>query len=111
RDLAEDCARGRLYLPREELELQGVPVDDPALALRHPGLAAVCRRVAEMALRHYEAADAAMAECDRNAMRPASVMSAVYRATLERLMRRGWERVEERVSLPAPVKLYLAIRH
>ena len=111
RDLAEDGARGRLYLPRELLELHGVPADDPAAALRHDGLAAVCREVAAMALRRYGEAEAAMAECDRKAMRPAAVMGAVYRATLERLMRRGWTRVEERVSLSAPMKLYLAVRH
>jgi phytoene synthase len=111
RDLAEDGARGRLYLPRELLERHGVPSADIAAALRHPGLDAACRDLAALALRRYAEADAAMAQCDRKAMRPAAVMSAVYRATLERLMRRGWARVEERVSLPAPLKLYLAIRH
>jgi hypothetical protein len=38
-------------------------------------------------------------------------MSAVYRATLDRLLKSGWARVEERVSVPAPIKLYLALRH
>jgi phytoene synthase len=111
RDLAEDGTRGRLYLPRELLERHGVPTDDPAAALAHPGLDGVCRALAATALQRYAEAEAAMAECDRKAMRPAAVMGAVYRATLERLMRRGWTRVEERVSLPAPVKLYLALRH
>jgi phytoene synthase len=111
RDLAEDGARGRLYLPRELLERHGVPTDAPAAALRNPGLDGACRALAALALRRYAEADAAMTECDRKAMRPAAVMSAVYRATLERLMRRGWTRIEERVRLPAPLKLYLAIRH
>jgi phytoene synthase len=111
RDLAEDGARGRLYLPRELLTRHGVPTDDPAAALAHPGLDGVCRALAAAALQRYAEAEAAMAECNRKAMRPAAVMGAVYRATLERLMRRGWTRVEERVSLPAPMKLYLALRH
>jgi squalene synthase HpnD len=111
RDLAEDGARGRLYLPRELLERHGVPTDDLAAALRHPGLAPVCQHVAEMALAHYAEADAAMRECRRKTMRPAAVMSAVYRATLERLIRRGWDKVEEPVRLPAALKLYLALRH
>jgi presqualene diphosphate synthase len=111
RDLAEDGARGRLYLPRELLEREEVSTDDVAAALRHPGLDGVCREVAAMALRRYAEADAAMTECDRKAMRPAAVMGAVYRATLERLMRRGWTRVDEPVRLSAPMKLYLAVRH
>ena len=111
RDLAEDGARGRLYLPREHLERHGVPTDDPEAALRHPGLDGACRALAALALERYQEAADAMAECNRKAMRPAAVMGAVYRATLERLLRRGWSRVDERVSLPAPLKLYLAIRH
>jgi phytoene synthase len=111
RDLAEDGARGRLYLPRELLERHGVPTDDPGAALRHPGLDGACHALAAIALQHYAEAEATMAECDRKAMRPAAVMGAIYRATLERLMRRGWARVEERVSLSAPMKLYLALRH
>ena len=111
RDLAEDGARGRLYLPREFLERHGVPTGDPEAALRHPRLGGACDDLAALALQRYAEADAAMAECDRNAMRPAAVMGAVYRATLERLMRRGWIRVDEPVSLSAPMKLYLAVRH
>ena len=111
RDLAEDGERGRLYLPREILQRHVITDDDPMAVLRNKALPAVCREVAEIARRHYFDADAAMAECDRRAMRPAAVMSAVYRATLDRLIKSGWARVEERVSVPAPIKLYLALRH
>jgi presqualene diphosphate synthase len=111
RDLAEDGERGRLYLPREILDRHGIASDEPMKVLRHKALPAVCRELATSARRHYGEADAAMAECDRRAMRPAAVMSAVYRATLDRLLKSGWARVEERVSVPAPIKLYLALRH
>jgi presqualene diphosphate synthase len=44
-------------------------------------------------------------------MRPAAVMGAVYHAILVRLRRRGWNDLTEDVTLPKPLKLWLAVRH
>lgn len=113
RDLAEDAARGRLYLPRELLEDHGiaVPVSDPVATLRHPGIPAVCVAVAAIAEQHFIAARLAMRRCPRRAMRPAAVMRAVYHALLARLCARGWTDLETPVKLPAPIKLWLALRY
>lgn len=110
RDVAEDAERGRLYLPREWLQEAGVP-PDPRAALDAPGLGIVCSRVAALAHQHFRAADEAMAECDRRAMKPARLMGATYAAILARLERRGWARAVERVSLSKPRKLWLALRY
>ena len=110
RDLAEDAERGRLYLPREWLDAEGVP-HDPALALRHPGLPRVCERAAGLAHRRFAEARLAMRECDRRAMRPARLMADTYDAILSRLESRGWAQPERRVSLPAWRKLAIALRH
>ena len=110
RDVAEDAARGRLYLPREWLDEAGVP-RDPTLALAAPALGAVCARMADLAHSYFREAEAAMRECDQRAMRPARLMGATYAAILSRMERRGWERVAERVSLPKARKLWLALRY
>jgi phytoene synthase len=110
RDLDEDAARGRLYLPREYLEEHGIATSEPGAVLAHPRLAGACERLADLAEQHFIAAAAAMRECPRRAMRPAATMGAVYHAILRRLRRRGWGRREE-VKLPAPLKLWLALRH
>jgi squalene synthase HpnD len=107
RDLGEDAARGRLYLPSEWLAAETVPAD-PARALRSPGLAAVCRRASVKAHTHFDAARAAMARCDRRAMRPARLMAASYDAVLAEMDRRGWRRPAVRVSLPFWRKLMVA---
>jgi presqualene diphosphate synthase len=111
RDLVEDAERGRLYLPREYLDKHGVPATDPLSVLAHPKVAAVCADLAALAEARFQGAAAAMADCDRRAMRPAAVMAAVYHATLLRLQRRGWNRLGEPVSVPKPQKLWLAVRH
>ena len=111
RDLDEDAQRGRLYLPRELLERHGIASTDPLVVLRHPTLPAVCRDLADIAERHFAEAAQAMARCSRRAMRPAAVMAAIYRATLTALVRSGWRDPTARVSLPKPLKLWLALRH
>lgn len=109
RDLREDADRGRLYLPLEYLRDAGVP-PDPAAALAHPALTQVCARLADRAHGYFREAEAAMARCDRKAMKPARMMGATYAAILTMLERRGWDRAAERVSLPLWRKLWLAAR-
>ncbi len=109
RDLSEDAWRGRLYLAREWLAMAGVP-PEPAAALASAHLPAACERALRQARGHFTAAQAAMARCDRRAMRPARLMSATYKAVLDRLEKRGWQRLDQRVSVPAWEKLLIAAR-
>jgi phytoene synthase len=111
RDLGEDAGRGRLYLPREVLDRHGIRATEPRTVLRHPALPAACRDVAALAERHFADADAAMAQCSRRAMRPAALMGAFYRATLDELLRAGWRDPASRVGLSKRRKLWLVLRH
>ena len=111
RDLDEDARRGRLYLPREILERHGIVATDPLTVLRHPTVPAACRDVAALALAHFDKAAQAMARCSRWAMRPAAVMGAFYRATLEALLRDGWRDPSRRIGLSKQHKLWLVLRH
>ena len=110
RDLVEDADRGRLYLPREWLDEAGVP-HDPAAALAAPGLPRVCQRVLAEARRRFALAHAAMAGCDRRAMRPARLMGATYSALLDRLEARGWADPGRPVRVPKWQKLWIAARY
>jgi presqualene diphosphate synthase len=111
RDLDEDAARQRLYLPRELLERHGIRGADPIAILRHPALPAVCRDLAAVAEDHFRDASRAMARCSRRAMRPAAVMAAIYRATLSALQQAEWRDPAARISLAKPLKLWLVLRH
>jgi phytoene synthase len=100
-----------LYLPREILDRHGIRGDEPAAALRHPALPAACRDVAAIAETHFREAAGAMEQCSHRAMRPAAVMSALYRATLSALQRSGWRNPMARVSVATSLKLWLVLRH
>lgn len=111
RDLVEDGERGRLYLPKELLAAHGIAATEPMAVLRDPALPHVCDDLAGIADDHFVAAEAAMRECSRRAMRPAAVMRAVYRELLRRLRAEGWRDPAKPVKVPSAVKLLLALRH
>ncbi|GAB0114020.1 presqualene diphosphate synthase HpnD [Acidisoma sp. C75] len=109
RDLGEDAARARLYLPREWLMEEGVPLH-PQAALTSPRLSAVCTRLASLARDHYRGAEEAMRLCSPAAMKPARMMAAPYRALLARMERTGFARPTERVSLAKWQKAWFGLR-
>src|ERR1700716_328043 len=90
RDLDEDAAIGRLYLPREALQDAGVMTTDPASALAHRGLTEACVPVAKRALVHFAEADKIMAYCPRRRVRAPRIMGKVYRSILDALVTRGF---------------------
>jgi phytoene synthase len=52
-----------------------------------------------------------MADCPKEAMRPARVMGAMYRAIFDALLRADWRRLDARVSVPKWRKIWIALRY
>jgi len=111
RDLVEDAALGRLYLPRELLERHGIRDHAPDAVLAHPALPEVCGALAELAEERFGEAERCFAHGRRTRLRPALIMMGIYRRTLERLLARGWQRLDQPVRLAKPERLWLALRH
>jgi phytoene synthase len=109
RDVPEDAARGRLYLPHEYLVEAAVPLE-PQPALHAAGLPHACARLAILAEKYFAQADAAMLLCKPRAMRPARLMAASYRPLLGILRQRHFDYGGGRVSLPKVQKLLLGLR-
>jgi len=74
-------------------------------------LGLACARLAERARAYFTEAHAGMSRCDRRAMKPARLMGATYAAVLTALERRGWDRVDDRVSVPAWKKIWIGLRY
>ena len=111
RDLHEDAQRGRLYLPRELLLRHGITATDPRAVLEHEALPAVCTEVAAIARQCFAEAAEALGDCDRQALRPAIIMMVIYRRILDRLVHRGWRRLDEPVEVAKPEKIWIALRY
>ncbi|MEK9671295.1 MAG: presqualene diphosphate synthase HpnD [Rhodospirillaceae bacterium] len=110
RDLAEDAARDRLYLPRDLLARHGIDTDDPAAVLRHPNLPNAAREIGELAAAKFALARQRIAAMDRSRVKPAIMMMEAYERILIRIRARGWDRVVERASLGRLEKLWVAFR-
>lgn len=110
RDVGEDAAIGRLYLPDELLSAHGIESRDPLVVARHPALPGVCRDLGEQARRHYDLTRQAMAQCSHKAMRPAAVMMAMYREIFDRLEAADWA-PKEPIHIPKLRKLWCALRY
>ncbi len=111
RDLAEDAARGRLYLPRELLETHGIATRDPEAVLDHPAIAKVSADLAAMAESRFARSRALLGQCDRRRLKPAILMMQVYARILARLARRGWDKPRQRVRLSKAEKLWVVARY
>ncbi len=100
RDIDEDAAMGRLYLPKEALRDAGISDQSIGAILSNPGLDSVCRGIAEKARKYYDRSEAIMARCPRRTVRSPRMMATVYRGILEKLIARGWRapRVDVRRS-------------
>lgn len=111
RDLDEDAAVGRLYLPRDYLDRVGDAPVDPNAVLADPAIDAACRKVAARAHKHYEAARQIVAQHPKGDVRPPRLMGAVYLEILKRMEAEGWAPPRHRVKLPKPQLAFLALRY
>ena len=91
RDVEEDAAIGRLYLPAELLDRHAIP-RDPAAVTGHGALPALACDLGRLARAEFDMARAAAPGHGRLALVPALMMQGVYEATLNGLAARGWER-------------------
>jgi phytoene synthase len=111
RDIDEDAAVGRLYLPREALELANIETTDPKIVASSPHLAPACAFIVERARGHFAKANEIISGCPRQVVRAPRIMGAVYRQKLEDMVSRGWAPPRNRVHVKKSYLLWIALRH
>jgi squalene synthase HpnD len=111
RDIDEDAAIGRLYLPQEELLGAGITSTDPRAVASDPALPKVCATLVLRARDHFEQADEIMRRNARRRVRAPRIMSKYYRAILELLVARGFARPRPPVRLNKLARIAILLRH
>jgi squalene synthase HpnD len=111
RDIDEDAAIGRLYLPREGLLHAGVTSDDPRKVISDRALPKVCAPLVERARMHFAQADEVMARNTRRVVRAPRIMSKYYRAILELLVARGFAAPRAPVRVSKITRLAIVLRY
>lgn len=110
RDLGEDAARNRLYLPADLLDRYGIAGRDPRQVLADPRVRDVCRALLAEAGGYFEQAEALMARCPPATVRPARLMMAVYAEHWRALQAADFRDPAIRLSMPAWKKLWIMVR-
>jgi phytoene synthase len=111
RDLDEDAAMGRLYLPREFLSEAGITSSGPEAVLGHPALPEVCGRIVSLARWRFSEADRIMKAHPRRMVRTPRVMAEAYKSILRALVARGWSAPRAPVRLNKPRLILIVLRH
>ena len=111
RDIDEDAAIGRLYLPREYLEeMDCCRQMDPSAIIAQPKIDAVCRRVAKLAHQHYDEANRILKARPKGRIKTPRLMGAVYSEILAASEAQGFAPPRHRISLPKSRLLSLVVR-
>lgn len=110
RDVKDDLALGRVYLPLDDLAANGCTVDDLAagrvtVPVRRL-LAFECARARDF----YSRAVGARPPEDRRRLVAAEIMRAVYFETLRRVERSGFDVFSRRARVPRPQQAAIALR-
>lgn len=110
RDVSEDAARGRIYLPLEDLARMSVTEDEILNAVYSSNFVRLMEFEANRAREFYCEAEAAMPREDRSTLLTAEAMRMIYGALLARIVRSNYRVLDRKLSLSAPRKLYLVGR-
>jgi phytoene/squalene synthetase len=110
RDVDEDAAIGRLYLPREYLFAAGYTSLDPRMVVADPRVDTACRQLAGLAHQHYDKAQAVLTARPKGRIATPWLMGAVYSEILKATEAAGFAPPRRRVSLGKGRLLSLVLR-
>ena len=116
RDVAEDAAACRIYLPQEDLRRFGVMEEEILNAdggIPSPAMTHLLNHQAERADSYFAKAESAWSEMtvnQRRLMRPARLMSAIYRDILLQMHRDRYDVFAKRYRVPLGKKFLLLLR-
>ena len=110
RDIDEDAAIGRVYLPAEALAAAGIPLDEPDRVIADPRIDAACRILADRAQEHFAEATAILATRPAGHMIAPRLMAAAYSRLLRRMLAVGWRPPRRRIRHSKLALLWTLVR-
>ncbi len=110
RDIDEDAAIGRVYLPIEALKAAGITPVSPESLVAEPGLDIAARWLAGKAGQHFTQAHAILAARPKGRLIAPRLMGEAYSRLLQRMAERGWRSPRRRVRVSKPALLWSLLR-
>ena len=110
RDVKEDAAKGRIYLPLEDLARFSVTEREILEGVYSDGFVRLMEFEAHRAREYYQRAQQALPPEDRSTLLTAEAMRLIYGSLLDRIVSSNYRVLDRRLSLSATHKLYLVGR-
>lgn len=110
RDIREDAARGRVYIPADELAKFGVNRQDLNRPVTSKAVVELLKFQTARARDYYRKALAQLPEQDRYSQRSGLIMAEIYQILLDEIEADGFRVLEHKIKLPPLRKLWLAWR-
>ncbi|MGH7906755.1 MAG: presqualene diphosphate synthase HpnD [Candidatus Binataceae bacterium] len=107
RDVSEDAARDRIYLPLEDLERFQVSEEEIRGGVFTSGFRGLMEFEANRARSYYDRAERSLPGEDRPSLLTAEAMRLIYGAILERIVSLDYRVLDRRCRISAARKLYL----
>lgn len=109
RDIEEDASRGRIYLPRDEMEHFGYSEEELVRQVVNDNFQRLMNFQYKRALEYYGQADKALPRSELRREAASEIMKAVYRELLEQLRQNGFPVFNGRLKLNSWKKALLAL--
>jgi 15-cis-phytoene synthase len=110
RDVSADIARGRIYLPLEDLRRFGVSEADLRAGRLISPVVDLLRFECERAHSYYRRAADQLPREDGRSLVAAEIMAGIYFEILRRIERKGYDVFSARVRVPRPQRAVIALR-
>ena len=110
RDIKQDKDMGRMYFPKEILNSVGIKTKKIILILKNKNFPKACVKLAKLADLNFKQADKQLKFCSKKELKSAILMMDTYKLLLKKLKKKGWESLEEKVSLTKLEKFFLFIK-
>jgi phytoene synthase len=110
RDVKEDAARNRIYLPLEDLHTFAYPETDLLQQRYTDAFVALMQFQKQRAVSYYRQAEACLLPGDKASLVAPEIMAGIYQATLRKICRYRYDVFDQRISLPTTYKLLIALR-
>jgi squalene synthase HpnD len=111
RDIDEDAAIGRVYLPAEALENAGIALTTPQHVIADPRIDQAVRPLVARAHDHYRSANVVLASRPAGHLLAPRLMEAVYSRLLTRMERAGWAPPRMRVRVSKPLLVWTVLKN
>jgi len=108
RDLREDAARGRVYLPQEDLRRFGYSEEDLASGKTNDNFRRLMKFECERARSYYHRAAECLSEEDRPTMTAAVTMGKIYYRLLEQIEHLDYDVFNNHIRLHRPSRFLIA---